>query len=128
MNAVLKSSQSGLDLSHYFRLIGLATADILVGLPIALYFFCVNVQQLGTWGSWSSVHDDFLRVSTLSEKQVLPYAAPSVQHYLNRWICPLLCTITFLFCGVGDDAIKEYSNWLRVIMEILPKKWRPRSR
>lgn len=125
MHAVLKSSQSGLELSHYFRLIGLATADIVFGLPISLYFFTFNVQFLVPWGSWSRVHYDWMRVSTFSEEQVLPYPAASVKHYLSRWLCPLLCFVFFLFCGVGDDAIKQYRNWLRGAAKLLPDGWTP---
>lgn len=61
-DSMLKSSCTGLNSSRYFRLMGLASSEWLVSLPLSIYALIVNAESMFPWISWDYVHADFSRV------------------------------------------------------------------
>lgn len=118
VKSLLKSSKGGLGLSHYFRLIGMATCDIVLGLPLSIYYMYGAITSIREWGSWEDVHHNFSRIVARSEESISGNSTFVTQRFMPRWLCPLMCAIFFLFFGVGEDAIKEYARWVRPISSL----------
>lgn len=112
--SLLKSSQSGLDTSRYFRLMAMASSDLILGMPLNIAFLVLQVQDLREWTSWSDIHYGWSAVTAFDQGLFdLYYGSPSrmAMSVLTQWLCPVLAILFFLFFGVGDDAIREYGQW-----------------
>ena len=117
--SLLKSSQSGLDSAQYLRLMALASADILLGFPVSLYFLISNSLSLQPWGSWSDVHFGFSYIGHITADELGDYFGSIPGFLLSRWLFPVMAFIFFLFFGVAEDATAEYLRWYVSVKRLL---------
>ncbi|TXT13458.1 hypothetical protein VHUM_00825 [Vanrija humicola] len=122
LRSLLLSSHSGLDVGQYLRLIGLASADLLCGFPVSVYYLFEASQNLRPWVSWNNIHAYWLRVDSYGPEHALRSASLSVYVLLPRWGPPLMCTVAFLFFAVGDDAAKKYHSWAQAAFHLISNK------
>ncbi|KZV93647.1 fungal pheromone STE3G-protein-coupled receptor, partial [Exidia glandulosa HHB12029] len=110
-NELLRSHSTGLTSSRYFRLMALASAEIIVGLPFAIFFFVVGIKHNGVapWISWDDTHYNFSRIDYYVTYQ-LKRAGPGVyvSYQMSRWAFPFTAFIFFAFFGFAAEARKNY--------------------
>jgi pheromone a factor receptor len=111
----LQSSQSGLTVDHYFRLIALSITEMVYMLSMCVFIAYTNLQQYGfrPWVSWDYVHEDWFRIVQYSKVLVPNFFW---DYYLPIWyIIPLTSMIFFAFFGFGREANAEYAKWFQWI-------------
>ena len=115
--SLLASSQSGLNSTQYFRLMALASCDLLLGLPLSLYFLIVASVDLLPF-NWADVHYGFSDVEHISVSrfhEYWPRSALFSAFILSKWLFPVLAFVFFLFFGVAEDATAEYVRWFDAV-------------
>jgi len=106
----LSSNQSSLTFGRYFRLMALATTELLFTIPISSYAIYLNAtaQPIEPWVSWSYVHFAFSRIEQVPsiiwrmDRQLL------IALELGQWLNPICALIFFAYFGLASEARKHY--------------------
>jgi len=108
---------NNLNSSRYLRLMGLASVELMIGIPLSIYTLIVddilppkgtNVTPINPWISWENVHLNFGYVGQF------PAFEWKVNHgvvrdlELTRWSLILCSFIFFGFFGFAQEARKNY--------------------
>ena len=98
-------------MSRYFRLMGLATADILCTTPPAIFIMVLNAtaSPVGPWRSWKDTHFEYGRIEQIPAVlwRSNHYATTAIE--FSRWVTPLCALVFFGFFGFAGEARKQYS-------------------
>lgn len=116
---LLKSSQSGLNSGQYFRLMAMASADLIIGMPLNIAILITKAQHVDAWPGISRVYENWGYVREVSADAVDIYyndPAGTTLSVLSGWFAPLLAFLFFIFFGVTQDAVREYSRWYPALM------------
>jgi pheromone a factor receptor len=126
-NTLLRQSHSGLDTSQYIRLLALASADIVLSLPLTIYSLVRAAQAARPWPGWSVVHEDWSQVLVHSAAVMSRDNEGLIARMMSKYLCPVLAIIFFLFFGVSDDALNEYTKWARKVAGSLGLRRQPKT-
>jgi len=106
----LLSANRNLSSGRYFRLMGLASIEVLCTVPLGAYSIYLNVttEPIEPWISWENVHVDFSHVNQVPSIiwRQTPEAVTSLE--LSRWSVVICAFIFFGFFGFADEAKKHY--------------------
>nr|CDR19336.1 STE3 protein [Papiliotrema terrestris] len=110
---LLKNSQTGLNAGQFFRLMALANVELLVGMPLNLAVLIARSQKLEQWPGFTVVHTNwgYIREVSASAIDLYYFDTGIALSILTGWFGPVLAIFFFLFFGVVEDAIREYSRW-----------------
>ena len=106
-----------LNSSRHFRLMGLASVELLFGIPWSIYAtLYLNIavahgaseSPIHPYISWKSVHARFSYVGQFPAFQWKQYPTVLMSLELNRWSKVLCAFIFFAFFGFADEARKHY--------------------
>ncbi|KAH9943675.1 pheromone A receptor-domain-containing protein, partial [Amylocystis lapponica] len=106
----LSSNNSSLSFSRYFRLMALATTELMLTIPISSYAIYLNAtaQPLDPWVSWWNTHWDFSRVEQIPSIIWRMDHELVIAMELGQWLNPLCALIFFAYFGVASEARKHY--------------------
>lgn len=116
MNEFLSSSSS-LNHAKYFRLIALASMDVLLTVPLGAVNLYVNIKynKFTPWPGWKYVHSDF---SYYAQVPTVVWSQTRWTTYLVRWSqwSPVVCAaVFFAFFGFATDVREGYRDmWIRL--------------
>jgi pheromone a factor receptor len=111
--SLLKSSHSGLDTSQYLRLICLAGTELVIALPLNLWVLAANASTLQPWTSWYEVHYNWSNVISIPASYITQAPSLAVSNAVPRYLVTVSSIVFFIFFGVSEDAIGEYTRWGR---------------
>ncbi|KZV69109.1 fungal pheromone STE3G-protein-coupled receptor, partial [Peniophora sp. CONT] len=113
INSFLRSNPS-VSRTNYFRILVLASIDILLTLPIGIVILTLDMVQaqflnlFPFYPGWTFVHTDW-------DPQSVPYAviqgdgtAAVAQFYFSKWTSPVLAFVIFGLFGVTPEARASY--------------------
>ncbi|KAK9473698.1 GPCR fungal pheromone mating factor [Dipodascopsis tothii] len=115
---VLQSSQSGLTVARFARLLIFCYLVIGVSFPLSIYVFYLNCVAGFHAYSFEAVH------SMMDFQTVRRYPAESP--LFDSWQGFVIAFLLFFFFGIGSDAIDMYRTWLVSLgfKRVFPKwKW-----
>ncbi|GLB44318.1 putative pheromone [Lyophyllum shimeji] len=105
------ASNKSLTISRYFRLMALATTEIMFTTPLAVFIMYLNATSspMRPWISWEDTHFNFSRVEQFPailwrNSGHLTVAAME----LSRWVNPLCALVFFGFFGFAEEAKRHY--------------------
>jgi hypothetical protein len=105
----LLSSDSDINSGCYFRLMGLAGVELLLGVPLTSYVLYLNINSgLFPWRGWSNTHKDFSRVDQYSSPIWKSSPISLVACEFSRWSVVICAFVFFAFFGFTDEARKNY--------------------
>ncbi|KAJ7759923.1 pheromone A receptor-domain-containing protein [Mycena metata] len=104
------SSTSPLSLSRYFRLMSLATIELVFNTPISAYglYLTITHDQIRPWISWANTHYDFSTVDVFPALLWRSSQATVVTIELSRWAVVFCAFVFFAFFGFAAEARKNY--------------------
>lgn len=107
---LLSSKGSALTFSRYFRLMALATTELMLTIPISSFaiYLDATAQPVGPWRSWSDTHYDFSRVDQIPAFEWRANKEFEVAQELGRWLVPACALIFFAYFGLAAEAMKHY--------------------
>ncbi|KAH9911223.1 fungal pheromone STE3G-protein-coupled receptor [Fomitopsis serialis] len=108
----LSSSKTSLTFGRYFRLMALATTELLFTIPISGYAIYLNATTLSMepWISWSYVHYQFSRVEQVPSVVWRSDRSLVVALELGQWLNPLCALIFFAYFGIAEEARRHYKE------------------
>jgi len=106
----MNSNTSSLTMSRYFRLMALATTEILLTIPLAIFTIWLNAtaSPLGPWRSWEDTHFDYFRVEQIPALFWRSNRLLVIAMDFTRWTAPVCALVFFAFFGFADEAKKNY--------------------
>ncbi|CCM02276.1 uncharacterized protein FIBRA_04361 [Fibroporia radiculosa] len=111
------ASSSGLTANRYFRLMALATVELLCTVPISTYGLYLNLSAgpLNPWINWANVHYDYSQVDQYPAIIWRSQRTAIIAFGLSTWAVPFCALIFFAFFGFAEEARKNYFTfWLTV--------------
>ncbi|VDC04735.1 unnamed protein product [Peniophora sp. CBMAI 1063] len=120
INHFLQSNDS-VSRTNYFRLLTLASIDILLTLPVGIATLVLDVEDVLSYGlipfylGWAHDHTDWQPVSFSYADLVSQGTSAVAADYLSQWTSPVLAFVIFGLFGVTSEARASY--W-RVICAI----------
>ncbi|KAF6749922.1 pheromone receptor [Ephemerocybe angulata] len=108
----LVTSNSGMSISRYLRLMALAMVDMLFNVPLGIFVIVIGTGGRGPakWVSWEDTHFDFSRVEQYPAMFWRSSAniQGEISVELTRWL-PVFCSfIFFALFGFASEAQKQY--------------------
>lgn len=122
---ILKTSKSGLDTSHFVRLMCVASADLLVAVPLNIYLIVRTSRELRPWVPRDVFYADWNYVNFVPVDVWLMSSEWLLGGLLPRYVFPAVAFAFFALIGVTEEAIGEYLRLLRYIQRLtglVPKK------
>jgi pheromone a factor receptor len=105
--------------SRYFRLMALASMEILFSLPMGIYHLVQNtrVAPLHPWISWEDTHFNFGRVDFIP--RIFFNASPVlwIDLQIGRWLAPFGAFVFFIFFGLAPEARERYIEAYYIVMK-----------
>jgi len=104
------SSNTSLTVNRYFRLMCLATAELIFSLPVTTYGLYLNIttRPIYPWKSWSDIHFDWYTIDTFPAVLWRASHITIVNLELSRWSLVLCAFVFFGFFGFADEARRHY--------------------
>lgn len=110
-NQVLSANRN-LNSSRYFRLMALASIEMLLTIPwgsyVSLYLNIRSPWGIRPWKGWADTHSDFSFVGQYPAVQWKSDHLSVVTIELSRWSVVICAFIFFGFFGFADEARKNY--------------------
>ncbi|KAJ7643062.1 putative fungal pheromone GPCR, STE3-type [Mycena polygramma] len=104
------SSSSPLSLSRYFRLMSLATIELVFNTPISAYglYLTITHDRIRPWVSWANTHFDFGTIDVFPGIVWRASTSTVVTIELSRWAVVFCAFVFFAFFGFAAEARKHY--------------------
>jgi hypothetical protein len=104
------SGNNGLTPRRYFRLMALASLELLLNFPIATYglYLTASSEPIAPWISWANTHADFSRVDRVPAILWRANGHTAAIVELSRWAGVICAFFFFGFFGFAAEARKNY--------------------
>ncbi|KAF8963268.1 pheromone A receptor-domain-containing protein [Flammula alnicola] len=104
------SSNTSLSVNRYFRLMALATVELLFNVPLSSYGLYLNAtgRPIYRWKSWSDTHFDWYIIDTFPAILWRTSTVSVVNFELSRWLLVFCALVFFGFFGFAEEARKNY--------------------
>ncbi|CAL1697588.1 unnamed protein product [Somion occarium] len=115
------SSKTSLSPNRYFRLMALATTELLCTTPISLYGMILNLtaSHVHPWISWEDTHSNYSKVAQYPALLWRMDRSSVIGFEMTRW-APFACALVFFaFFGFADEARRNYRQALSAIAKLL---------
>jgi len=104
------SNNNSITFSRYFRLMALATVDILFTIPFFAFIIYANLKlrTVAPWISWDDTHSGFSRIDQIPSHlwRNDPLGQASLE--FSRWVVVVCGLVFFAFFGFADEALRNY--------------------
>ncbi|KAG1751799.1 pheromone A receptor-domain-containing protein [Suillus lakei] len=114
------SSNASLSVNRYFRLMALATLELLCTTPISAYGIYINIADnpLEPWKGFADAHYNYSRIGQYPSVIWRMNSLTIVSTQLTRWSL-VFCAISFFaFFGLADEARKNYCKTFWAIAKL----------
>ncbi|THH33304.1 hypothetical protein EUX98_g915 [Antrodiella citrinella] len=108
------ASNPSLTTNRYFRLMALASTELMCTIPISSYGLYLNLSAapMHPWISWADTHFDYWQVNQVPAAVWRQDSNASVAFELSRWAAPFCAFVFFAYFGFAAEARKNYSTLL----------------
>ncbi|KII83820.1 hypothetical protein PLICRDRAFT_168730 [Plicaturopsis crispa FD-325 SS-3] len=104
------NKNSSLTVNRYFRLMALATTDLLFTVPLSAYSIYLNVAKspIYPWISFADTHGNYSHVDQFPAVLWRSSHETVVSLELSRWLMVVCAFVFFFFFGFADEARRNY--------------------
>lgn len=115
-------THSSLTMTRYFRLMALASADLLCTVPYSAYGIYLNLRDvpISPWKGWADTHFNFSKVGQITAVAWHTNRNVAVALELSRWVIPVCAILFFGFFGFADEAQRNYSRVFAFCVSRIP--------
>lgn len=113
------AASSSLTITRYFRLMALATIELMCTTPIASYGLYLNASgQIFPWISFSDTYFGYDRVDQYPAAIWTTSRTAVVTLELGRWSTVFCALVFFAFFGFADEARRNYRKWCEPLLRV----------
>jgi pheromone a factor receptor len=104
------STNNTITFNRYFRLMALATVDLLLTIPFSAYIVYANLKfgKVSPWISWERTHFGFSRINQIPAHIWRSRTDTQFSVEFSRWAVVACGFSFFMFFGFAEEAIKNY--------------------
>ncbi|TBU29735.1 pheromone A receptor-domain-containing protein [Dichomitus squalens] len=114
------AATSSLTIGRYFRLMAIATAELMCTTPIAAYGLYLNATSpIYPWISFSDTHFDYSRVDQYPSVVWKMSTSAVISFEFSRWSVVFCALLFFAFFGFADEARRHYSKVLAPLVNLV---------
>ncbi|KAJ7643057.1 pheromone receptor [Mycena polygramma] len=108
--SLLSSTLPALTPNRYFRLMALASLELVLNLPLATYglYLTASRSPIAPWVSWADTHADFFAINQVPALFWRADAHTQATVELSRWAGVICALAFFAFFGFAAEARKHY--------------------
>ncbi|KAF8809921.1 STE3-domain-containing protein [Phlegmacium glaucopus] len=112
------SSTTSLSINRYFRLMALATSEILFTVPFSTYGLYLNIIEapIYPWKSWADIHFMWYTIDTFPAILWRSNPTSLIVHESTRWSLIFCAFVFFGFFGFAEESRKNYRCAYRAIV------------
>ncbi|CAE7159125.1 unnamed protein product, partial [Rhizoctonia solani] len=128
-NQVLNNSGSGINLSRYFRLLALASEEIIFAVPLSAYFLKVNLSRGAPppWVSFDYLHRFYYITSAVPWAYLKLDQESFTSMLISFWVVPAGGFLFFVWFGLGGEAFATYKSIFLKVIGLFGIKPKPRA-
>lgn len=116
------AASSTLTIGRYFRLMAIATVELLCTTPIAAYGLYVNATSpIFPWISFADTHFGYSRVDKYPAVIWQSSTNAIISFEFSRWSVVFCAIVFFLFFGFADEARRNYMKLLGPVITLFRK-------
>ncbi|KAF9007127.1 pheromone A receptor-domain-containing protein [Cyathus striatus] len=106
------SSNTSLTVNRYFRLMSLATVELMFNVPLSTYGLFVNATSnpIYKWKSWSDTHFMWYTIDTFPSVIWRQSKLTTVTLEMSRWSVVFCALLFFGFFGFAQESRKHYKK------------------
>ncbi|KAH8823739.1 GPCR fungal pheromone mating factor, partial [Flagelloscypha sp. PMI_526] len=103
---------SGMSINRYFRLMALATTELLFNLPFSTYglYFNITAGKIRPYVSWDDLHFEFWAIGQIPSVLFRTDRTIVTSLELQRWLLVLCAILFFALFGFSQEAKKFYRD------------------
>lgn len=125
----LLSQNKSLTVNRYFRLMALATIELICTIPFATYFIIINASggQVFPYKGWADLHFHWSFVGQFPATLWRLDHKAEIALELTRWLVVVCAFVFFAFFGFADEARRNYKRVItsalesRFVRKLVPK-------
>jgi len=104
------STNNTITFHRYFRLMALATVDLLLTIPFSAFIIYANLKygKVAPWISWDHTHSGFSRIDQIPAHFWRSNSFGQFSVEASRWSVVACGFIFFMFFGFADEARRNY--------------------
>lgn len=108
-------------MNRYFRLMALATADLLCTTPFGAYSIYLNLtaEPLSPYRGWADLHFGYSRVDQIPATLWRLNHKTVISVELSRWMLVVCALMFFLFFGFAEEARRNYKMAFASLLKFL---------
>ncbi|KAJ7611071.1 putative fungal pheromone GPCR, STE3-type [Mycena polygramma] len=108
--SLLSSTLPALTPNRYFRLMALASLELVLNLPLATYglYLTASRSRIAPWVSWADTHADFFAINQVPALFWRADGHTQATVELSRWAGVICALAFFAFFGFAAEARKHY--------------------
>lgn len=114
---LMNSNKCNLTSGRYFRLMALATTEIMLTIPITTFTIYLNLTAgpLKPWISLTDTHTDISRVDQFPAAVWRTNRQFVIGQELTRWQSPACACIFFAYFGMSKEARRHYMEYTNAL-------------
>jgi pheromone a factor receptor len=109
------------DSNRYLRLIFFSVCDLLVGIPITLFYLYVDARVLVPFPGLKAEHYDFSYIFHISAVDWRATTLSELSVELNRWIIVFGAFVFFIIFGFTEESRNNYRAMLQCVVQVFVK-------
>nr|VWO99367.1 Pheromone receptor CPRa1p [Ganoderma boninense] len=112
------ASNASLTANRYFRLMAIASLEIVCTIPLSAYGLYLNLTSgpMNSWISWEDTHFNYSKVDQFPAIIWRTDKNAVISFELTRWLAPFCAFVFFAFFGFAQEARMHYHQaflWIR---------------
>ena len=111
----------GFNSSRYIRLICFSACDLLVGIPVMLFYLYMTITSLAPFPGLTQEHNNFSQILQLPAAAWRADTLDELSFELNRWIIIFGAFVFFAIFGFTEESRNNYRAMLQYVVRVFMK-------
>ena len=114
-------NKNNLNTSRYIRLICFSSFDLIVGIPITLFYLYLSITSLVPFPGLAVEHFEFSQIFELPAAMWRSTPLNELSFELNRWITVWAAFVFFAIFGFTEESRKNYRSMIQYVVKVFRK-------
>ena len=117
----LNETRCNLNPKRYIRLICFSTFDLIVGIPITVFYLYLDIKILVPFPGLAQEHSDFNQIYQYPAVLWRANTLTELSYELNRWITVWGAFVFFAIFGFTEESRNNYRTMLQTLVQVFVK-------
>ena len=118
----IRSNNNTLNSKRYLTLMFFSACDLIVGIPVTLFYLYLNIKGLVPFPGLAVEHYKFSVITPLPSAIWRSNTLDELSFELNRWITVWAAFVFFAIFGFTEESRNNYRSMLQPVIKFVVKK------